>query len=215
LETIRAAAAAASTAGSEEPGWRTLSHSLHERTSSPLGEAARVFSSLGALAREDVMSLTCRSDETGSPLTGPHGYRIRFPRDGLPPVNAFWRLTVHAEGGQAPVEVGSYSDLTPNADGSCDIHIQHWPPPIDQLVNWLSIPDGPISLTMRLYSPRPAALGGPWRMPPVTRLDTGSRGNEAPAAEHPSPPARRLRPSSVDWKKTPVKRNLLGEAGHK
>jgi hypothetical protein len=215
MEAIRAAAAVPAALESEDLGWRILSNALHDRSSSPLAAAARTFTGLGAVVREDVLSLTCSTDETGAPLSGPQGYRIRFPRDGLPPVNAFWRLTVHAEGGHPPVEVGSYSDLTPNPDGSCDIHIQHWPPPVDQLVNWLSTPDGPITLVMRLYSPRPAALSGPWRMPAVCRLDSGSRGQEAPAPNVSSPSPRRLRPSSVDWKKTPVKRNFQGEAGHK
>jgi hypothetical protein len=214
MEAIRAAAAIPAPVESDDAGWRMLSSGLHDRPLSALAAAARAFTGLGSTVREDVLSLMCVSDETGSPLTDPHGYRLRFPHDGLPPVNAFWRLTVHAEGGHAPVEVGSYSDLTPNPDGSCDIHIQHWPPPVDQLVNWLSTPDGPITLMMRLYSPRPTALTGPWRMPPVTRMDSGSRSSEAPAP-HLSAPPHRLRPSSVNWKKTPMKRNLLGEAGHK
>ena len=204
MEAIRAAAAAPEAAESQDHGWRILTKGLHDRPSSPLPVAADAFAGLGAVVREDVLSLTCNSDETGSPLSGPHGYRIRFPRDGLPPVNAFWRLTVHSDGGQAPVEVGSYSDLTPNSDGSCDIHIQHWPPPVDQLVNWLSTPDGPITLVMRLFSPRQTALNGAWRMPPVGRLDSASRNNEASAASFSPPPVRRLRPSSVGWKKTPT-----------
>ncbi len=212
LEAIRTAAAAPATVEGEDPCWRIQSHGLHKRPSSPLAAAARAFASLGAVVGEDVLSLTCGSDQTGAPLTGPHGYRIRFPRDGLPPVNAFWRLTVHPESGEAPIEVGSYSDLTPNPDGSCDIHIQHWPPPIDQLVNWLSTPDGPITLVMRLYSPRPAALNGPWRMPPVSRLDSGSRSSEIHAPQLAQPPVPRLRPWPVGRKKTPVNRNLLGAA---
>ena len=205
LGAVRAAAACAATAGDEAPGWRVLSSGLHDRPSSPLMAAARAFASLGAVVREDVLSLTCGRDETGLPLSGPHGYYIRFPRDGLPPVNAFWRLTVHPESGEAPVEVGSYSALTPNPDGSCDIHIQHWPPPIEQLVNWLSTPDGPITLMMRLYSPRPAALIGPWRMPPVCRMDSASRVSDAPPPQPSPPPIRRLRPYSVGWKKTSMK----------
>jgi hypothetical protein len=203
MEAIRAAATAPDAADGQELGWRIQSNGLHDRPLSPLAAAARAFASLGAVVREDVLSLTCNCDETGAPLSGPHGYRIRFARDGLPPVNAFWRLTVHPDDGQAPVEVGSYSDLTPNPDGSCDIHIQHWPPPVDQLVNWLSTPDGPITLVMRLYSPRQTALSGPWRMPPVCRLDSAARSSEAPAPQLSPPPVRRLRPSSVDWKKVP------------
>jgi hypothetical protein len=203
LEAIRAAAAAPGATDSQDHGWRILTTGLHDRPSTPLAAAAHALTGLGAVVREDVLSLTCNSDEAGSPLSGPHGYRIRFPRDGLPPVNAFWRLTVHPDGGQTPVEVGSYSDLTPNSDGSCDIHIQHWPPPVDQLVNWLSTPDGPITLVMRLYSPRQTALNGAWRMPPVSRLDSASRSSEAPAPQFSPPPARRPRPSSVDWKKAP------------
>ena len=171
MEAIRAAAAAAS--GTDRPGWRTLSGRLNEPPALPLAAAARAYASLGAAVRDDVLTLVCGHDETGAALSGAYAYRIRMPRDALPPVNAYWRLTANPPGGPAAGELGSYSNLTPNADGSCDINAQHWPPATDQVGNWLPIPDGRFTLVMRLYSPGPAALSGAWRMPPVQRLESG------------------------------------------
>ena len=197
MEAIRATAAAAS--GTDRPGWRMRSIRLNEPPPLPLAAAARAYTSLGAAVREDVLTLACGNDETGSPLSGAHAYRIRIPRDAMPPMNAFWRLAAAPAGGAVAGELGSYSNLTPNADGSCDILVQNWAPPIDHIGNWLPIPDGRFTLVMRLYSPRPAALSGAWRMPLVQRLDSGptvsgrspSRLGSSGAADTASGPATR------------------------
>jgi hypothetical protein len=202
MEAIRAAAAAVS--ASERPGWRTLSGRLNESPAAPLAAAARAFTSLGAPVREDILTFICGHDETGAALSGAQAYRVRMPRDALPPVNAYWRLTANPPGGPAAGELGSYSNLTPNPDGSCDVLAQHWPPPTEQIGNWLPIPDGRFALVMRLYSPRPAALSGEWRMPPVQRLDAGSAssgrsstrlGGGPPADPSPAPATRPTRPT--------------------
>jgi hypothetical protein len=187
LEAIRAAAAASS--GTERPEWRMRSSRLNEPPPLPLTAAARAYTSLGAAVREDVLTLACGQDDTGSPLSGAHAYRIRIPRDALPPMNAFWRLAAAPAGGAAAGELGSYSNLTPNSDGSCDILVQPWPPPIDQIGNWLPTPDGRFTLVMRLYSPRPAALSGAWRMPLVQRQESGPAfGSRSPSRLGPSGP---------------------------
>ena len=35
------------------------------------------------------------NDATGAPLTGANNYTFRFPQGQLPPVNAFWSLTIY------------------------------------------------------------------------------------------------------------------------
>jgi len=156
---------------------------------SALARAASAYTSVGAPRRDDLLSLVCDEDEQGRPLSGAHSYRIHFPPEGGPPVRAFWWLSARPSGSRELQHgLGSRSDLTLNSDGSLDIVAQHDPPPAPLIRNWLSSPDDRFSLIMRLYTPRPAALRGSWRMPPVERLDRGASGK-------PSRSVRRWRPA--------------------
>jgi hypothetical protein len=131
---------------------------------------------LGANPPEDAVYPLLVADADGAPLTGEHGYRIHFSREQLPPVNAFWSLTLYdAEG--YPVAnsinrhaIGDRDPLKYNADGSLDIFIRHDDPGAEHQSNWLPSPSaGPINITMRLYGPRAEILDGSWAPPPVTR----------------------------------------------
>jgi hypothetical protein len=172
MEAIQSAAAAASTA--EKSGWRIYPSRFEETAPPHLARAARAFAGLGAPMREDVLTLICDRDETGRPLSGANTYRIHFPRTALPPANAFWQLAIRQDDGRGGPSLGSRGNMTPNADGSCDLHIGNRPPPMDQVGNWLPAPAGATSLVVRLFSPGQAALDGTWRMPPVQRVDPGS-----------------------------------------
>jgi hypothetical protein len=71
---------------------------------------------------------------------------LHFEKDELPPVEAFWSITMYdAEGFQVanPLErfaIGDRDDLTYNADGSLDIYMQHESPGDDKASNWLPAP---------------------------------------------------------------------------
>jgi hypothetical protein len=110
-----------------------------------------------------------------APITGDQDYVIHFDADQLPPVDAFWSITMYdSEGFQTANEldrfaIGDRDSLTYSADGSLDIYIQHANPGPELESNWLPAPSGPLGVTMRLYAPRPEALNGTWAPPPVTK----------------------------------------------
>jgi hypothetical protein len=104
-------------------------------------------------------------------------YVMHFNKDDLPPVEAFWSLTMYdAEGFQVAnsinrFAIGDRDALKFAADGSLDLYIQHENPGPDKESNWLPAPKiGPLGLTMRLYAPKPQALDGRWNPPPIRRV---------------------------------------------
>src|SRR5208337_3281323 len=75
---------------------------------------------------EEAVYWSTTVDSTGSKLSGTHDYIMHFPAGGLPPNNAFWSLTMEdsnyymVNNSVNRYNVGSLSNLTPNADGSVD-----------------------------------------------------------------------------------------------
>lgn len=136
---------------------------------------------IGALPREEAMYFTTFSDAGGAPLRGHNRYVMRFEAGALPPVDAFWSLTVYRRDKQkrrwlVPNAVNRYSignrtrHLRYGADGSLEIFIQHARPVAHQ-ENWLPAPQGPFLLTLRAYRPRHELLDGRYTIPlPAPRL---------------------------------------------
>lgn len=124
-----------------------------------------------------------RNDVNGVPLDGSrHDYTLTFPAGALPPVNAFWSITMYDGDTQLLIDnpINRYlinapmlKDLKTNADGSLTLYIQHESPGKDREANWLPAPAGPIFMVMRLYYPRteaPSVLPvgqGTWQPPGV------------------------------------------------
>lgn len=105
-------------------------------------------------------------------------YTLRFAPDRLPPVNAFWSLTLY----ELPASLLSANPLNRylinspmlptlkrDTDGGITLHVQHESPGKDKETNWLPAPDGPFWLCLRLYWPKPEALDGRWTAPPLER----------------------------------------------
>lgn len=128
-----------------------------------------------------------RTDVAGQPLDGSqHKYSLTFASGQLPPVNAFWSVTMYDGKSQLLIEnpLNRYlinspmlADMQKNPDGSLTLYIQKDSPGADKQANWLPAPDGPIYLVMRLYWPRteaPSILpagAGSWSPPGIVQAD--------------------------------------------
>jgi len=137
-----------------------------------LSAAVHAYLAAGAPSSDDLMLLVCEHDVMGQPLTGEHNYRIHFEPGAAPPADAYWAL--HAR--PAPSYgnrhgLGSRDELVASADGSLDLALQRQSPSRRLTANWLICPASRFALTMRVYSPWPAAVQGAWRMPAVERVD--------------------------------------------
>jgi hypothetical protein len=154
-------------------GWRYI-NTVGRYGTSYQDRASIARFGLGALPTEDAIYVGRNQDADGKPFTGASHYTMHFAKDALPPVRAFWSLTLYdADGYFAPNAINRYAigdrdKLTFNADGSLDLHLQHDRPADGLVANWLPTPEGAFNLTMRLYWPKPAALSGTWT-PPVVR----------------------------------------------
>jgi len=127
-----------------------------------------------------------RTDSDGQTLDGSqHNYTLTFPAGQLPPVNAFWSLTMYDGKSQLLIEnpINRYlinSPMLPtmktNSEGSLTLYIQNKSPGADKESNWLPAPNGPIYLVLRLYWPKvepPSILPvgeGTWQPPDVKRV---------------------------------------------
>jgi hypothetical protein len=116
------------------------------------------------------------SDANGNPLdAAKHDYALTFSKAQLPPVNAFWSVTMYDMPAQLLVanEANRYSvgNRTPGlvygSDGSLTIPISAKKPSGPNAPNWLPAPNGPFTLTTRLYMPKPEALDPLYAPPPV------------------------------------------------
>ncbi len=132
---------------------------------------------LGANLPEDAIYPINLTDGAGKPLDGANKYAIHFDKDALPPVEAFWSVTLYGPASY-PVPnamnryaVSSWMPFTYNQDGSLDLYFQNDNPGKDKESNWLPAPKGPFNLTMRLYAPKSDALTGKWNPPPVAKTE--------------------------------------------
>jgi len=131
---------------------------------------------LGANLPEDAIYPLNLADEAGKPLSGASKYVLHFEKSSLPPVGAFWSITLYDSDGFQVANsmdrfaVSSWMPFRYNDDGSLDLYFQQEGPGADKEANWLPAPNGPFNLTMRLYAPKSDALTGKWNPPPVMKV---------------------------------------------
>ena len=158
-----------------ENGWSMNTDTMGVYGNYYLKRAIVAQMGLGANLPEDAIYPLNLADETGKPLDGASAYTIHFDKDGTPPVDAFWSVTLYdPQGFQVanPLNrfaVSSWMPFKKNADGSLDLYFQAESPGADKEANWLPAPKGPFNLTMRLYAPKADALTGKWNPPPVVK----------------------------------------------
>jgi hypothetical protein len=118
-------------------------------------------------------------DADGQKLDGAHRYTLRFAPGQLPPVNAFWSLTMYDVPDLMLVAnpIDRYlinspmlPDFVRDGDGGITLYIQHESPGRDHEPNWLPAPAGPFYMSLRLYWPKQEALDGTWKLPPLVRV---------------------------------------------
>jgi hypothetical protein len=135
--------------------------------------AGAAFGIYGNTAAEAVYP-SASSDSAGAPLTGANRYTYRFAKDQLPPVNAFWSLTMYELPQSLLVEnpmkrylinSSMLPSLVPDSDGGYTIYIQNESPGIEKESNWLPAPKGLFQVVLRLYWPKPDALNRVWKAP--------------------------------------------------
>jgi hypothetical protein len=130
---------------------------------------------LGANLPEDAIYPLNLADSDGKPLDGASNYTIHFDKSQIPPVEAFWSITLYDNDGFQVANslnrfaVSSWMPFKYSPDGSLDLYFQNESPGADKEANWLPAPKGPFNLTMRLYAPKAAALTGKWNPPPIVK----------------------------------------------
>lgn len=175
-DALATISSAAPTMGTITNGWMTLNEGMGVYGNGYLRRAVIALIGLGANPPEDAVYPILLADADGAPLSGENDYVLHFDADALPPVDAFWSVTMYdAQGYQSANElnrfaIGDRDDLTFNPDGSLDLFLQHGNPGAEKVANWLPAPLGALGVTMRLYAPRREILDGKWHPPAIRRI---------------------------------------------
>ena len=140
--------------------------------------ATIAYFGLGANRPLDAIYPTAAHSADGLAFSGANKYVIHFDKGQLPPVNAFWSLTMYNREMffvANPLNRDTLSQrdkLKFNQDGSVDFYLQADNPGSGKEANWLPAPREKFVLMMRLYWPKetpPSILDGTWNPPPVQR----------------------------------------------
>jgi hypothetical protein len=159
-------------------GWRILTEGVGVYGNDYLKRAVYpMLLGVGGNQPEDSFYPFNVADADGRPVTAEHRYVMHFTADEIPPVSGFWSLSMYdAEGFPVanPIDrhaIGDRDALTFNPDGSLDLYIVNESPGPAKESNWLPAPkSGTLSMTLRLYEPKPQALDGRWNPPPIKRV---------------------------------------------
>ena len=113
-------------------------------------------------------------------LTGSKRYTLRFASGQLPPVNAFWSVTMY----ESPrsqlyanplnrylINSSMLPQLKRDPDGGLTLLIQNESPGKEREANWLPAPKGPFVMAMRLYWPKKEAIDGTWTAPSLMSVE--------------------------------------------
>jgi hypothetical protein len=127
-------------------------------------------------SREEAIYPIYTVDAAGKLLDGTNRYTLRFAPGDLPPVHAFWSLTMYELPSSLLTanRINRYLINSPmlasmkrDADGGMTLYVQNDSPGKDKEANWLPAPKGPFWMSMRLYWPKEEALQGKWKAPKV------------------------------------------------
>ncbi|MET3181435.1 UNVERIFIED_ORG: hypothetical protein ABIC43_004604 [Variovorax guangxiensis] len=143
-----------------------------------LARALVALKYIGMLESREATYPLAWNDASGRKLNGSGRYTLRFAPGTLPPVEAFWSLTMYDSRDYMlvdnPIDRYAIGDRTPDlrrdADGGLTLHIQHARPEGEAAqANWLPAPAGDFYLCLRAYVPREEMLDGRYALPALVR----------------------------------------------
>ena len=167
--------------GEQKNSWMQISGAFGTREDMQgryLTRAAAAFFGRWGNTLEEAFYPETSMDADGETLDGSkHNYVLHFEADEIPPVKAFWSLSMYKLPEQLFIEnpinryiIGSATEgLKYEDDGALHIYIQRESPGKDKESNWLPAHNGPFSLQARLYWPSPEKLGPLYVMPVVRK----------------------------------------------
>lgn len=107
-------------------------------------------------------------------------YTLTFQKGKLPPVKAFWSVTMYDGNTQLFIKnpldryllnSSMMDQFRMEADGSLVLHFAKESPGKTLESNWLPAPDGPFYMVLRLYGPEKEALEGRWTPPGLQKVE--------------------------------------------
>lgn len=167
--------------GREAGGWIYPAANTGNFFQDYLGRARIAVAGLAALPPVEATYLAAVPPE-GRLFDGEGPWRLRFAPGQLPPVDAFWSLTMYeaqADGAffltDNAIDRYTIGDRTPGleyeADGALDITIARTDPGADRHANWLPAPaSGPFLLILRAYLPKAAIVAQTYVPPTIKRV---------------------------------------------
>ena len=166
------------TAGTPVNNWGMIGQPIGTYGTDYFRRMLIAYGGLGANVVEDAIYPTAYVDADGKPLESDKKYVLHFQEDQVPPVRAFWSLTMYndkqlfTDNPISRYAIGGRDDLKLSDDGSLTLYIQRESPVKGKQSNWLPAPkSGGFSMNLRLYWPKPEALDGTWKLPAVKRVE--------------------------------------------
>jgi hypothetical protein len=163
--------------GTSTNGWHVPPKNLGDYGSDYGTRAIIALIAFGANLPADAVYPTTFVDAANKPLIGTNHYTLHFDQGHMPPVSAFWSVTLYDSQSffvNNPINryaISSWMPLHHNSDGSIDLYIQHESPGKNKEANWLPAPTDNFNLTLRMYWPKtkaPSITDGSWVPPAVT-----------------------------------------------
>jgi hypothetical protein len=157
--------------------WSVLMDKMGRYETDYLFRAIIAKIALGANLPADAVYPRATADAEGKPLSGANRYVIHFRKGDLPPVHAFWSVTMYNSKQffiANPIyryAIGDRDALKLGADGSLTLYVQRESPGKDKESNWLPAPAHEFNLILRLYWPKKEVLDGTWKPPAVERME--------------------------------------------
>jgi len=166
--------------GKTSNGWEFIT-TIGRYGTDYLWRAVVALVGLGASLPEDAIYPRATRDAEGQPLNGSNRYEITFAKGQLPPVGAFWSITMYNDRQlfvPNPINryaIGDRDKIEFNSDGSLTLYVQTLSPGKDKESNWLPAPPEAFNLTMRLYWPKKEIIEGSWRPPRIEKKQSVGR----------------------------------------